>query len=164
MTDDRYLVTREEIEGMEGLTKTHFLNPEATRINKSLGDLTGLTGLGFHIIEIAPGAETTEYHVHHFEDECVYVLDGEATAEIGDEKHPIKPGDFIGYRKGGLAHTIVNTGSEVLRCIVVGQRLAHDVGDYPRKGERIYRNEGMEWDLVKHEAIVAPGAGVGKKT
>lgn len=159
MAEDRYLVTSEEIETMEGLAKIHFLNPEAKRINKSLGDLTGLTGLGFHIIEVEPGAETTEYHVHHFEDECVYVLAGEATAEIGDETHAIKAGDFIGYRKGGLAHTIVNTGAETLRCIVVGQRLAHDVGDYPRKGERIYRNEGMAWNLVAHDAIKEPSGG-----
>ena len=162
MSDDRYLVTAEEISDMDGLAKTHFLNPEAKRINKSLGDLTGLTGLGFHVIEVAPGDETTEYHVHHFEDECVYVLDGTATAEIGDEKFPIKPGDFIGYRKGGLAHTIVNTGTELLRMIVVGQRLPHDVGDYPRKGERIYRNEGMAWDLVAHEKIANPSAGAKK--
>ena len=59
--------------------------------------------------------------------------------------------------------TIVNTGTETLRCIVVGQRLAHDVGDYPRKGERIYRNEGMAWDLVSHDAIAPPDAAAGKK-
>ena len=159
---ERYLVTAEEIAAMEGLAKTHFLNPTAKRINKSLGDLTGLTGLGFHIIEIAPGDETTEYHVHHFEDECVYVLPGQATAVIGEERHAIGPGDFIGYRKGGLAHTILNTGTETLRCIVVGQRLPHDVGDYPRKRQRIYRNEGMAWDLVAHEAIANPAAGAKK--
>lgn len=159
MSDVKYIVTAEEITAMDGLAKVHFLNPAAKRVNKSLGDLTGLTGLGFHIIEVAPGDETTEYHVHHFEDECVYVLNGTATAEIGEDKHPIKPGDFIGYRKGGMAHTIVNTGAETLRMIVVGQRLPHDVGDYPRKGERIYRNNGMDWDLVPHDAIANPNAG-----
>ena len=156
---DKYLVTAAEIAAMQGLEKVHFLNPQARRINKSLGDLTGLTGLGFHIIEVAPGDETTEYHVHHFEDECVYVLDGHATAEIGDDKHEIGPGDFIGYRKGGLAHTIVNTGTTTLRMIVVGQRLAHDVGDYPRKAKRIFRNGDLPWDLVDHTAIENPTAG-----
>lgn len=163
MTADAYIVTKEEIEGMEGLAKTHFLNANARRVNKSLGDLTGLTGLGFHIIEVAPGCETTEYHVHHFEDECVYILAGEATAVIGEERFPVKPGDFIGYRKGGEAHTIENTGAETLRCIVVGQRLPHDVGDYPRLGKRIYRNAGMPWDLVDIDAIETPQSGTGSK-
>jgi len=41
-----HLLTADQIENMEGLHKTHFLNPNAVRINKSLGDRTGLTGLG----------------------------------------------------------------------------------------------------------------------
>ena len=156
---DTYLLRAADIAAMEGLRKAHFLNPGAKRVNKSLGDLTGLTGFGFHIIEVEPGDETTEHHVHHYEDECVYVLAGQATAVIGEEEHAIGPGDFIGYRKGGLAHSIRNTGAETLRCIVVGERLAHDVGDYPRKGKRIYRNAGMAWNLVDHVAIEEPTGG-----
>ena len=39
---DKYLVTRDEIDAYEGIGKTHFLNPNGQRLNKSLGDLTGL--------------------------------------------------------------------------------------------------------------------------
>ncbi len=160
--DEVYLLSAAKIDAMEGLSKAHFLNSNAKRTNKSLGDLVGLTGFGFHIIEVEPGHETTEYHLHHHEDECVYVLDGEATALIGEKEHTIGPGDFIGYRKGGLAHTIRNTGSRPLRCIVVGERLAHDVGDYPHKKMRIYRNAGLPWSVVDHDAITEP-KNVGKK-
>lgn len=45
MTDERYLVSAAEIEQMDGQRKTHFLEPKAQCINKSLGDLTGLTRL-----------------------------------------------------------------------------------------------------------------------
>lgn len=159
---DTYHLTAAEIEAMDGLSKTHFLNPNAKRINKSLGDATGLTGLGIHLIEVAPGDETTEYHVHHVEDEAVYVLSGTATSTIDEQDHPIGPGDFIGYRKGGLAHTIVNTGTETLRLLVIGQRLPHDVADYPRKAKRIFRNEGLPWDLVDHDALAHPQAGAKK--
>jgi len=162
MADDKYLISAAEIEEMDGLSKTHFLNPNARRINKSLGDLTGLTGLGFHIIEVEPGHETTEHHVHYHEDECIYVLAGTAAAIMGDEEFDIGPGDFIGYRKGGLAHSIRNTGSETFKCIVVGQRLDHDVGDYTRLGKRIYRNIGMKWNLVDISAIEEPSAGAKK--
>ena len=48
----KYLIKKEEIDRMEGLSKTHFLNDNARRVNKSLGDLTGLTGIGFHMIDI----------------------------------------------------------------------------------------------------------------
>jgi len=162
MSEDKYLITAEEIEAMQGLDKAHFLNANAKRNNKSLGDLTGLNGFGFHIIEVEPTCETTEYHMHYFEDECVYVLAGTATAHIGDKEFQIKAGDFIGYRKGGLAHTIKNTGAETLRCIVVGERLPHDIGDYPHKKKRIYRNQGMKWNLVDIDAIEEPSAGAKK--
>ena len=163
MSQEKYLVTRDEISEFEGVDKVHFLNPNAKRRNKSLGDLTGLTGFGFHVIEVEPGHETTEHHRHFHEDECVFVLSGTATAFIGDEAHAIGAGDFIGYRKGGLPHSIKNTGNEVLRCIVVGERLAHDVGDYPRLGKRLYRNAGLPWSLVEHEQIEEVGGSVGKK-
>ncbi|SDZ13910.1 hypothetical protein SAMN05444004_106188 [Jannaschia faecimaris] len=55
MADAPYLLRAADIAAMQGLAKTHFLNPRARRINKSLGDATGLTGLGIHLIEVAPG-------------------------------------------------------------------------------------------------------------
>jgi uncharacterized cupin superfamily protein len=156
---DKYLVTREEIEHYEGVQKTHFLNDNARRLNKSLGDLTGLSGFGFHIIEIQSGYESTELHMHYHEDECVYILEGEAEATIGDNTYSVKAGDFIGYRAGGEAHKLKNTGSSLLKCIVVGQRLEHDVGDYPNQKKRIYRNKGLKWNLVDIENISEPVAG-----
>ncbi len=155
----RYIIKKSEIESMDGLAKQHFLNPRAQRINKSLGDLTGLKGIGFHIIEIPAGKESTEFHVHYHEDECVYVLSGVGKATIGENQYDIAEGDFIGYRAGGLAHTIMNTGESILKCIVVGQRLKHDIADYPALGKRIYRNANRPWDLVDLENITHPDAG-----
>ena len=154
-----YLIRKAEIEAMEGLAKTHFLNPNARRVNKSLGDATGLSGLGVHLIEVAPGHESTEMHRHHHEDECVFVLAGTGSAFIGDERFPVAAGDFIGYRAGGEAHRLLNDGEVPLRCLVIGQRLDHDVGDYPDLGKRIYRNRGLPWDLVDVERIDHPQAG-----
>ena len=156
---DKYIVSKNEIESMQGLEKVHFLNPKAKRNNKSLGDLTGLSGIGFHIIEVQPGDETTETHVHYFEEECVYILEGEAQARIGDEVYAVGAGDFIGYRAGGHAHGISNTGSHVLRCIVVGQRLEHDVADYPGQKKRLFRNADLKSNLVDIDAISEPVAG-----
>ena len=150
---------REEIEEFKGIQKTHFLNKNAQRTNKSLGDLTGLSGFGFHIIEIQPGFESTELHKDYHEDECVYILEGEAEAIIGDNKYLVKAGDFIGYRAGGEAHSLKNIGDFMLKCIVVGQRLDHDVADYPNLNKRIFRNEGMGWNLVDIENITETTAG-----
>ncbi len=159
MSDETYLITAAEIAALEGVAKTHFMNPNAKRINKSLGDLTGLAQIGVHIIEVAPGHDSTEHHVHYHEEECVYILSGQGTAYIGDEAHAVGPGDFIGYRVGGLPHSLRNTGSDVLRVLVVGQRSDHDVGDYTRAGKRIFRNKDLPWSLVDIEAIKEISAG-----
>ncbi len=156
---DKYILTEKEIEEYSGIKKSHFLNHNAQRTNKSLGDLTGITGFGFHIVEIAPGKESTELHVHYYEDECVYILEGMADATIGDATYRVKQGDFIGYRAGGKAHKLTNVGDVTLKCIVVGQRLDHDITDYTAKRKRLYRNKGFNWNLVDIESIDEPVAG-----
>ncbi len=156
---DRYLVRKAEIEQLDGVHKIHFLNDNAQRQNKSLGDLTGLLNIGFHIVEIAPERESTEQHFHYHEEECVYILEGEAEAWIGDEKFVVTSGDFIGYRAGGLPHKLINHSDSILKCIVVGQRLEHDVADYTQLKKRIYRNKGLRWNLVDIENISEPVAG-----
>jgi len=158
---DKYLISRQEIDELQGLEKTHFLNSNAVRTNKSLGDLTGLTALGFHIIEVAPGHQTTELHKHYHEEECVYILAGSALATVGEQSFEVKAGDFLGYRAGGEAHTLVNNANSILRCIVVRQRLTQDVADYPRLNKRLYRNKGISSDLVDISEITHPQ--VGKK-
>ncbi len=156
---DKYVIKKSEIDAFEGTAKQHFLNEDGLRINKSLGDLTGLTGMGFHIIEVPVGKYSTEFHVHYFEDECTYVLSGQGTVTIGDEQIAVEAGDFIGYRAGGLPHTMQNTGNELLRCIVAGQRVEHDVGDYPNKGKRLFRNGGEDWNLIDIDQISYPAGG-----
>lgn len=140
------------ISEMVAQRKVHFLNESAVRLNRSLGDAVGLERIGVHLITVQPGDYSTEYHLHHFEEECVYVLSGQGTAFIGEETFSIGPGDFIGFPTNGVAHAMQATGSELLVCLVVGQRLSQDVSDYPRQGKRLYRNNG-EWNLVEHSHI-----------
>ncbi len=50
-------------------------------------------------------------------------------------------------------------GDKSFACIVAGLRLDHDVADYPLKGKRIFRNEGLKWNLVDLDQINEPVAG-----
>ena len=155
MDTRKFLLTATDIEQLAGDRKVHFLNPNAVRINKSLGDAIGLNHIGVHMIYVEPGRDTTEYHLHHYEEECVYVVSGRATARIGNDYYKISAGDFIGLPRNTVAHSIVNDGDEMLVCLVMGQRLPQDVSDYPNQDKRLYRNNGA-WDLVTHHAITDP--------
>jgi uncharacterized cupin superfamily protein len=145
-------LSAEKISSMAAEERVHFVNPAAKRLNKSLGDAAGLKNLGVHIMTVAPGDHSSEYHCHKYEDEAIYVLSGRGTSVIGDETFKIASGDFIGFPGGGPAHETINDGNEPLVCLVIGQRLAQDVVDYPRAGKRLYRNSGQR-DMVDYPHI-----------
>ena len=147
MNTRKFLLTAQDIDQMAGDRKVHFLNPNAVRLNKSLGDAVGLQHMGVHIIHVESGKESTEYHKHHYEEEGIFVLSGSGTVVIEGDQYPIAKGDFLGFPRRTAAHSIVNDGSGTLICLVMGQRLDQDVTDYPKQGKRLYCNSG-EWNLV----------------
>lgn len=155
MTPQKLILRAKDIENMEGDRRVHFLNPNADRRRKSLGDAVGLNHIGVHIIEVEPGKDTTEYHKHYYEEECLYVLSGEGTLVIEGESFPFEKGDFVGFPANTAAHSLKNTGSQTLIFLVMGQRLQQDVADYPNQQKRLYRNSGR-WDLVDLEHITDP--------
>ncbi|MEM6610580.1 MAG: cupin domain-containing protein, partial [Pseudomonadota bacterium] len=148
MPEKTYLLSAETIAAMKGTERVHFLNPHARRTEKSLAKETGLSEIDFCLVEVEPGDETTEHHKHYHEEECLFVLEGEGTARIGSESRDVRSGDFIGFRKAGLAHSLKNTRQTVLKCIIVSQRKNHDVSDYPRAGKRLFRNQDLTWNMV----------------
>ncbi len=155
MDTRKLLLKAAEIEAMPGERKTHFLNPNAVRLNKSLGDAVGLKHMGVHMIYVEPGRDTTEYHRHHYEEEGVFVLSGRGKLVIEGESFTLEEGDFVGFPGNTAAHGISNDGAETLICLVMGQRLPQDVSDYPRQGKRLYRNSG-QWDLVDLNCVIDP--------
>ena len=140
-------LSAKQIAAMQSIRRVHQLNSAAIREDKSLGDETGLKNIGIHLITIAAGNKSTEFHSHKYEDEAIYVLSGHGTEAIGNETYKIGPGDFIGLPAGGPAHETINDGSEPLICLVLGQRVPQDVVDYPHKGKRLYRNSGQR-DMI----------------
>jgi uncharacterized cupin superfamily protein len=149
------ILKSQQIEAMEGEERIHFLNPNAQRVRKSLGDEVGLKKIGVHVIYVEPGRDTTEYHKHYHEEECISVLSGKGTLTIDGEDFLFEKGDFVGFPADTIAHGLKNTGTETLVCLVMGQRLDQDVADYPNQNKRLYRNNG-KWDLVDFENINDP--------
>jgi len=146
------LITSKEITELPESINIHRFNEKAIRHTRSLGDLVGLTNIGIHLVRIAPGDETTQYHVHLVDDEFLYILSGRGIAEIGDEKLEVGPGDFMGFKAKGLAHTMSNPFESDLVYLMGGNRQDHDICDYPRIKRRLYRldqaREYVEWDDI----------------
>ena len=55
-------------------------------------------------------------HLHHNEDETFYVLEGEVTVQVGDERIDLNAGDYL-FGPRGIAHTYI-VRSERARMLV----------------------------------------------
>jgi len=155
MPNSPYLLRSSDIEAIAAEQKIHFLNPLAERWSKSLGDATGLKNIGVHLVRVEAGKESTEYHIHYYEEECIYILSGKGILILNDEEFEVGANDFIALPVNIAAHNLVNRSTDDLVFLVMGQRLTQDVADYPNKKLRLYRNSG-HWDLVDIDAIEHP--------
>ena len=153
MENPKELITAVAISEMPWQEKTHLLNANAVRFAKSLGTVTGLTQLGFHMMSVQPGHSYSEYHRHLYEEQCFYVLSGRGEATIDDKQYSIGPGDFLGFPRRGVAHTMTNNGTEPLVFLAARTMLEQDVCDYPHQNKRLYMT-GTEETLVDFNEIM----------
>ena len=79
----KQLETRTENAKMAGQDKRHFLNCNAQHVKKPLGDIAGLTKLGFQRIKMPIGSAPCAFERHICEEECIYMLERAGTARIG---------------------------------------------------------------------------------
>ncbi|MEC5160188.1 MULTISPECIES: cupin domain-containing protein [unclassified Janthinobacterium] len=150
------LLKAADIADMPGRSKAHLLNPDAVRVSKSLGGATGLTDLGVQMMTVMPGREYAEYHRHLYEEQCFYILSGRGEAIIDEKAYALGAGDFLGFPKNGVAHTILNNGDDPLVFLCARVNLEQDVCDYPRQKKRLYMN-GTEEVLVDFRDIRVEG-------
>ncbi|MEM7465440.1 MAG: cupin domain-containing protein [Pseudomonadota bacterium] len=140
----QYILKSRDIESLPEAKNIHQFNDRAIRNTKSLGDLVGLTSVGFHLVRVEPGDETTQHHNHEFSDEFIYVLSGNGALSIGEETIEIEVGDFAGFPMNGPAHSMTNTGEEDLVYLMGGGRPDIDICNYPKIDRRMYIVKGQK--------------------
>ena len=114
----------------------HPLKPEDTDMYlHPLGEAAGLQRQMVTLARLPVGNESFLLHAHTFQEEFVFILEGTAIAVIGDEEHPVGPGDFVGYPCDGLAHQLRNTGDQELVYLMGGERTPFEIARFPREGK-----------------------------
>ena len=73
--------------------------------------------LDFRISRYAPNAYVQE-HEHKVQEQIYYVLEGEGVLTLNDEKHLMRPHDYV-YVPPGVRHSFTNTGLSGLVFLVV---------------------------------------------
>lgn len=99
---------------------------------RAVGRAAGGRNLGATLTELPPGALSFPCHAHCGNEEAIYVLSGSGTARIGDERVPVRAGDWIALPAGlDFAHQMINDGAETLAYLCVSTLSPNDVVYYP---------------------------------
>jgi uncharacterized cupin superfamily protein len=66
------------------------------------------------------------------EEEHALILDGQVTLLLGEERHAMKPGDYVCFPAGQkVGHSFLNSGTGPCSYLMIGARSANDVCVYP---------------------------------
>jgi uncharacterized cupin superfamily protein len=120
-----------------------FNVPCMNRTRQRLGDAAGLTDFGVNLLQLPPGAWSSQRHWHSAENEFAYVLDGEVVLVTDAGEEILRPGDCAGFKasvKDG--HHFQNRSSRNATLLEVGSRRPEDdEGDYPDIGMRFLKGD-----------------------
>jgi uncharacterized cupin superfamily protein len=121
--------------------------PCRQRRRTRLGDAFGLSQFGVNLLELPPGAWSSQRHWHERQDEFVYVLEGEITLVTDQGQTILTAGMIAGFRAGNPnGHHLVNRSTAMARVLEVGTRTAEETARYPDIG-MMYR-EGMGYSTL----------------
>ncbi len=109
-----------------------FKAPVAARRWRRLGEAVGLTQFGVNLVEVPPGAWSSQRHWHSREDELVYMLEGELVLVTEAGEQTLTPGLAAGFPAGKAdGHHLVNRSARTARFLAIGSRSMEDECSYP---------------------------------
>ncbi|MEM8766336.1 MAG: cupin domain-containing protein [Pseudomonadota bacterium] len=147
------VLSRTSIEALPEQAHQHQFNDNAIRLTRTLGTLLDLSTLGVHLVRLAPGRDSTQFHYHDADEEFVFILEGTGLAHIGDDTYSVGPGDFMGFPSPSPGHALHNDGSGDLLYLMGGEKNPSDVVHYPWLQRSMIKAHGrrswVDWSDLK---------------
>lgn len=116
---------------------------------RQLGAAAGGKKLGCTWYEIPPGKTGFPAHVHHANEEAIYILSGTGSLRLGSESHTVAPGDYIAHHAGGPAHQLFNTGTAPLEYLCFSTLISPEVVEYPDSNKVMARVGGLPTPVLR---------------
>ncbi len=135
------------IDDVEVRTGTDYPKPHdrpcRQRRRRRLSDAFGLSQFGVNLLELPPGAWSSQRHWHERQDEFVYVLEGEVTLVTDEGETVLTAGMIAGFCAGEPdGHHLVNRSNSLARVLEMGTRTAEETAHYPDIGMMYREGEG----------------------
>ena len=121
----------------------HPLNPNSDVRMLPLSDRVGMTRVQLALARVPPGRESFLPHAHSVQEEFLFILEGQGTAQIGDATVAVGPGDYMGFPTDGVPHHLINTGDVDLVYLMGGERTATEVSVFPAIGKMLTFADGQ---------------------
>ena len=154
-------------------TGTGYPDPFAEAVNgrskQALGDAGGLTQFGVNLVELKPGAASSQRHWHSHEDEFVMVVSGELTLVTDEGETLMRAGDCAAFPAGRPnGHHLINRGWGNALFLCVGSRFQEDRALYPdidlvheSKTGSYFHRDGTPYPKRDTRTSAMPGQGAG---
>lgn len=123
------------VDDAEARAYQHPVDPRARRERiRNLSAPTGLLRQAVRWSRVRAGDRSTAYHTHTTTDEWVYILEGRASARVGDASFAVEAGDFLGHPAGSAPHGMEAIAD--LTYLMGGMIDSNDVVLYPDAGQQ----------------------------
>ena len=100
-----------------------FDAPCRARVRQALGDTAGLTDFGVGLLQLPPGAWSSQRHWHSLEDEFVWVAQGEVVLVTDDGEELLRAGECAAFKAGvANGHHLQNRSDALAIVLEVGSR------------------------------------------
>jgi uncharacterized cupin superfamily protein len=100
-----------------------FDEPCRNKTRRRLGLAAGLTQFGVNLLELGPGAWSSQRHWHAHEDEFVYVVRGPVVLVTNAGETILNTGDCAGFKAGERdGHHLQNRGEATALVLEIGIR------------------------------------------
>lgn len=101
-------------------------------VRQRVGAAIGAKKLGYSFFTVPPGKAAFPFHLHHTNEEMIYILEGEAILRLGKEEIAVSAGTFIACPPGqDYPHQLINTSKKELRYLVVSTMEYPEIAEYP---------------------------------
>lgn len=135
-----YIIRTRALSDDEGVLFRHPMNPKSEIRMHRLSDRVGMQRAHLSLGRIPSGKESFLPHAHSYQEEFIFILEGEARLEIDGGAARLGPGDYVGFPIDGAVHHLINDGPDDLVYLMGGERTAAEVCHFPTLGKIMIRD------------------------
>ena len=117
----------------------HPWNDASRYLQSQLSRSVGMSRAIVVHVTLPPGKESFVPHTHEREEEWLYILAGEGSADVDGSTYTVRAGDFLGFSTPSVVHHLRNTSDQDLVYLMGGECLHVETSDFPTLGKRKVR-------------------------